>query len=716
MWRFLNDSNPIRPLARLNTTAHRRAGFLFVSVKSTTLHDASQEAATIGTNRRLPPIWIPLFLLVAGSIAFRFSDLDLSITHWFWSAEGGWRFGDAWLVNALYAHGNYPALIVAMAGLLVCIASCFVHRLKPARCLGGFLALAMIFGPGLLINLMLKDHYGRPRPRQVTEFGGSQQFRPLGEPTFDGKGKSFPSGHASMGFFWFAPAIHFWPRSRRLAWGLAGLALAHGGLMGFGRMAQGGHWPSDILWSAGIVYISAWILHRAMDARMRSDTCSAVSLIAGLCVLGGCASPRNDASQVSADLERRSGHSLTNGRPGEVVLPATVSFDDGLSEDEAVAVALWNNAAFQETLADLGLSRADLVQAGMLPNPTLSMLFPVGAKPIELTAKYPIEALWLRPRRVAAAKLDHERTTQRLVQNGLDLIRDVRLACADLGLANQRLAFAETNLKLSRAVAEQAQARLRAGEASELEAANANIDSLQTEEQLGRAAHDANTARERLRALIGLGLDRRSIALVETPLPNALPFDSDVLVTKALEARPDLRAAELGLEAAGRRLGLAKAEICTFTVALNAKEVGADFLSGPGLDIPIPIFNQNQGGIAQARAKFEKAARQYLAARDRIVLEVREARTRLIQAQESHEQWQRNILPEIEESARLAEESHAAGNATFLFVLEASRKLSDARLKTATAGADVRRAHAELERSVGQRLETIPPSVNSILK
>jgi cobalt-zinc-cadmium efflux system outer membrane protein len=440
------------------------------------------------------------------------------------------------------------------------------------------------------------------------------------------------------------------------------------------------------------------------------------ALACGLCFLIGCASPRNDVNRVSADLEHRSGHTLTNAKPGEIVLPASVSFDDGLSEDEAVTLALWNNAAFQETLADLGLSRADLVQAGMLPNPTLSMLFPVGAKPFELTAKYPLEAFWLRPRRVAAAKLDYERTAHRLVQSGLDLIRDVRLACADLGLANQRLVLAETTEKLNRAIAEQARARLRAGEASELETASANIDTLQAREQFARATQDASLARERLRFQMGLGVDHWQGSLRESPVPTGLSRDVSVLVTNALAVRPDLRAAELGLAAAGKRLGLAKTEIYTFTIALNAKEVGADFLAGPGLDIPVPIFNQNQGGIAQAQAKFEKAARQYITVRDRIVLEVREAHTRLAQAQESHDQWQTHILPQLEESARLAEKSYAAGNVTYLFVLENNRKVSDARLKAAIAAADVRRARAELERSVGQRLESNASPLSSISK
>ena len=291
-------------------------------------------------------------------------------------------------------------------------------------------------------------------------------------------------------------------------------------------------------------------------------------------LLSGCASPREDFRNISTDLEHRTGHTLTNAKPGEIIIPTSVSFDDGLSEDEAVTLALWNNAAFQETLADLGLSRADLVQAGMLPNPTLSMLFPVGAKPFELTAKYPIEALWLRPRRVAVAKLDYERTAQRLVQSGLDLIRDVRLACADLTLADQRLALAETTVKLNQGITAQAQARLRAGEATELEANSASIDTLQAQEQATRAGQDARLARERLRFMVGLGLEQWSSVWQGSPLPVSAVPDASLLVTSALAARPDLRASELGLEAAGQRLGLAKSEIYTFSLALNAKEVG----------------------------------------------------------------------------------------------------------------------------------------------
>lgn len=445
-----------------------------------------------------------------------------------------------------------------------------------------------------------------------------------------------------------------------------------------------------------------------------------VALLSALAVVSalssGCVSTRKDVNPVFAELEQRSGHVVTNSRPGELVWPATVSLEDGLSEDEAVTLALCNNAAFQETLADLGLSHADLIQAGMLPNPTLSLLIPVGAKPLELTARYPFEILWLRPRRVVAARLDYERAAQRLVQSGLDLIRDVRVAFADVTLSDERNKLAAETLSLNARIAELSQARLRAGDASELEASQADIDTLQAREQLARTKQDAALARERLRHLLGMGLGQWTEKLAASALPARTEWTVDLLLTNALAARPDLRAAEIGLEAAGKRIGLARAETFTLAAGINGKDVGSgaskEFLVGPSLDLAVPILNQNQGGVAQARARLEKAARQYYTVRDRIVLEVRESHARLAQAQESYDQWEQRILPPLEESVRQSEKAYAAGNVAYLFVLENNRKLFDARAKAASAAADLRRARAELERSAGQRLDAAPNALS----
>ena len=425
--------------------------------------------------------------------------------------------------------------------------------------------------------------------------------------------------------------------------------------------------------------------------------------LAGAVLSSGCVSTRNDVSQISAELNRRSGLSLTNVKPGEVTWPATVSFEDGLSEDEAVTLALRNNAAFQETLADLGVSRADLVQAGMLPNPTLSMLVPWGAKGLEFTAKYPLEVLWLRPKRIGAAKRSYEQTVQRLTQAALDLIRDAKLSFADVILAQERVHSAEQTVAVTATIGQLSKARLDAGDASELELSTARADGLQAEELLVRARQDLRIASERLRALIGMGLQPFPQNIVESQLLIAAP-DMTLLVTNALSVRPDLHAAELGIESAGKRIGLARLEAFTLAAGVNAKDVNGAFLAGPSLDFAVPIVNQNQGGIALAKANFEKAARHYYTVRDKIVLEVRESHLRFAQAIESLDKWQKQILPPLEAAVRQAQKAYEIGEASLLLVLDNTRRLEDARAKAAVARADTHRAAAELERSVGGRL------------
>lgn len=429
------------------------------------------------------------------------------------------------------------------------------------------------------------------------------------------------------------------------------------------------------------------------------------NLLPGLlaAVLCGCQLPPQNHRRVSAALERRAGKGVGDAPAGEFTLPPGLSLQDGLTEDSAVHIALWNNAAFQETLADLGISRADLVQAGMLPNPTLSMLVPWGAKGLELTAKYPLEAIWLRPRRVANAEASYEQTVQRLTQAGLDLIRDVKLAFADLALAKERLRAAGQTVSLAENISKLSKARLDAGDASELEAGVARVDALQAGELVARARHDERIATERLRALLGMGLRPFPERVVE-PVIVRVALDVTGLETNALAARPDLRAAEIAVESSGKRIGLARWEAFTLAAGVNAKDVNNQFLAGPTVDLAVPVVNQNQGGVALAQANFEKSARHYYSVRDRIVLEVREAHTRAAQAQESFENWQKNILPSLEEAVRQSQKAYEAGDASLLLTLESSRRLEDARAKAALARADWHRATAELERSLGGQL------------
>jgi membrane-associated phospholipid phosphatase len=126
-----------------------------------------------------------------------------------------------------------------------------------------FLLLSLALGPGLLVNAVLKDHWGRARPAQVEEFGGHQRFTPVLVPADQcARNCSFPAGHPAIGFYLvsFAFLVRD-PRQRRLA---QGAAIAAGALIGVARMAQGGHFLSDVVFSGLLVYATSWLLYRAI--------------------------------------------------------------------------------------------------------------------------------------------------------------------------------------------------------------------------------------------------------------------------------------------------------------------------------------------------------------------------------------------------------------------------------------------------------------------
>lgn len=207
-------------------------------------------------------IFKTIFLPVLLWIAFTpwSADLDLKTSQAFY--QGG-AFASHPFWDWMYVYGIWPAWILtglAMIGFILSFNPFYRAWRKP--CL--YLLLTFAIGSGLIIHAVLKDHWGRPRPRQVIEFGGLQPYRPYYKPNIGNQpepSKSFTSGHASLGYYFFALALlggiyHslflYW-LGLSLAWGL-------GILLSMTRIAQGGHFLSDTLASALIMWLTAWVL------------------------------------------------------------------------------------------------------------------------------------------------------------------------------------------------------------------------------------------------------------------------------------------------------------------------------------------------------------------------------------------------------------------------------------------------------------------------
>ncbi len=132
--------------------------------------------------------------------------------------------------------------------------------------------------PGLTINVILKDHWGRARPYAVKEFGGPENFTPWWDPRGTCTGNcSFIAGEPSGAFWTLAPAaVLAPPQWRAIAFGAA---VAYGTGVGLMRIAFGAHFASDVIFAGVITFLIIWLVHgllyrlpasRITDARMEA--------------------------------------------------------------------------------------------------------------------------------------------------------------------------------------------------------------------------------------------------------------------------------------------------------------------------------------------------------------------------------------------------------------------------------------------------------------
>lgn len=181
----------------------------------------------------------------------------------------GFYWRELWAPNALHEAIQTGSRILAAA--LVIAAIIKWHR-KAAL----FLLLALLLGPGLLTNTVLKDNWGRARPVQVQDFGGTASFTPALQITNQcQRNCSFVSGDGSLGFFlhsfFYVVPPHWRPHWRRRVFllGFVGGGAVFGGL----RVAMGAHFLSDVLWGGLLMLLTSALVHALCFGRAQTAAC-----------------------------------------------------------------------------------------------------------------------------------------------------------------------------------------------------------------------------------------------------------------------------------------------------------------------------------------------------------------------------------------------------------------------------------------------------------
>ena len=210
-----------------------------------------------------------VLLLFAVFIFTVWPEIDLWFSLLFYSGSGFFPANEVGFVKSVYYGTPWAGrALFGTAMIIVLIALAAPHQIsRRVWRRSAAVVTVVVLGIGLLVHTVLKDGMGRPRPRDVSVFAGPTSFVPTFMPSnFCNTNCSFVSGHACVGFALMSIGM-LGVRRRRIFWFQTGIFF--GSLIGLVRIAQGGHFLSDIIfaffaiWGSHLLIRAVWLRFRA---------------------------------------------------------------------------------------------------------------------------------------------------------------------------------------------------------------------------------------------------------------------------------------------------------------------------------------------------------------------------------------------------------------------------------------------------------------------
>lgn len=502
------------------------------------------------------------------------------------------------------------------------------------------------------------------------------------------------------------------------------------------------------------------------DSDAKRTIAAAILVAAVVLWLWGCAGAdaRRDYERVERLISERAQVDLGGLIPDDRVADERINklLADGMTIDEATQIALLNNPEFLAQLGEIGAARADVAQSALLTNPTLSLglQFPSGGGLTDLTVGFAAQLadLWQLPVRKQLAESELQRTVYAIGAKAIELVNDVRTHCYRVIALEQAVSYTRENLALVQRAVELSEAQFRAGEVSEFDVNLARTGALDVQEELIVGRGELAQARANLAQLLGLATRENELLLVDS-LPSAAGAwpASDALLTAALEDRFDMQVAWFSVQRAeaafrlecrkflpdvqlgfgfergeqralpGRKLlaDTARASIAAGQLTAPAiqsrgerniekSQIIAAKL-GPTLALTLPVFDQNQAGIAKARVRVLQARREYEARAEAVAADLQRASAAAHTAAEMLEFQQSSGLTQAQATVAGAERRYLAGEEGVLSLIEAQDSLVKRRRAYVNSLRDYAVAISALEGAAGgrdvlTRVLTTPPA------
>ncbi len=379
-----------------------------------------------------------------------------------------------------------------------------------------------------------------------------------------------------------------------------------------------------------------------------------------------------------------------------------------VSLEDALQLALRQNPTLRAQQAALASTKAGEITAGLRPNPTMNFLaeqFGGGAASqtqYTVNVGQPIELGGKRQRRVDSARAAIQVASYQLEDVRRQTILQVKSAFAGALIAREQLALAEQNLKTLDDTERVQRIRADKGDISELELLRIQVQRFTFERDAADARQVLAAARVALRTAAGAANIAKEFEISGELGFKEVSLDLTVLRRRALDNRPDLRAAEADRERARADHRLARANAWwDITPQLEYQRIGPDNTIGFGLSLPIRIFDRNQGEIARTEAEInrvdavrEATALQVLAALETNRQAALTQRERVIALRDVY-------LPKATRARDTVEYAYRRGAQSLLDFLDAQRSYRESALAHLQAMGAYLSAIYQLEADIG---------------
>lgn len=394
---------------------------------------------------------------------------------------------------------------------------------------------------------------------------------------------------------------------------------------------------------------------------------------------------------------------------------AAAESESPLTLRQALALALMHNPELSAFSHELRASEAAVLQAGALPNPILDVagenlnntrLRNDGDRTTTFQIGQLIELGGKRAARIKLAETGRDLANWDYEAKRFDVLSRVSQFFIDVVAAQQGQTLAGESLQLAQQVTDAVGKRVLAGKVSPIEETKARLALSSAQIEREQARRQLAAARKRLAAMWNNPDPRFGSADANLETFGALP-EHERLVER-VRNNPDL--ARWSSEIARRRASIeverAKA-VPDITLSAGRRRFSQfdDHAYIVGLSIPIPVFDQNRGGILEANRRLDRSIDEQRAAESRLLTELAQSFHRASAIRSELDMLRTSILPGARSAYDGVTKGYQLGKFGFLDVLDAQRTLFQARSQYLKALADYHRGLNEIERLIGGPLD-----------